>query len=277
MRVPPPPRRSRANIIPIYGIKIRSLLCCHRLKRRWHLHKLRKKLRLNSNNKFGPISGPRAEDMMDLQTGYLSRSIRKKPLLIASFPRGCDNSPEIKVLQRSNFAKQFITKRKYYLKQYENKLFKTTADKVGQTNTFQCAQTVRTIKTVTSKNADVRTIFHNQNVLKRVNIEPSLQIDDYKFIIFDSKNSFRLTKNKSNIQNLKDSISLTNVKVDEIKPLASLQDTQQKTVPIREHTSQPTYRKSKKTTEHAANNVNSNGVNLYLFSSKSIISYSKSV
>lgn len=163
MRAPPPPRRSKSRFLAHCVVQLRQLISCYRLRKRWHLHKLHK-IHRTGGAAVSPISGIHAEDMMNMPTALQPRNSRKKPLLIAEFPKGCSRSPRVRVLQRNRLSKLMISKRKYKLKSFDvDGARKLT---VQEAVTHQCANTVGSIKKMTSRNADVRVIYHETNVIK---------------------------------------------------------------------------------------------------------------
>lgn len=167
MRAPPPPRRSRSRFAALCVVRLRQFLSGHRLKKRWHLHKLHKFERKGLIC-LSPESGLRAEDMMNIPSALQPKKVRQRPLLIAAFPKGCSRSPRVRVLQRNRLSRLMISKRKYKLKYFDVKgLHK--ADK-SDSVTHRCAQTIGSIKKATSNNADVRVIFHETNVIKCSNL-----------------------------------------------------------------------------------------------------------
>lgn len=168
MRAPPPPRRSRSRFVVLCVVRLRQLISGHKLKKRWHLHKLHKFQR-HDLVCVSPGSGIRAEDMMNIPSSLRPRNARHRPLLIAAFPKGCSRSPRVRILQRNRLSKLMISKRKYKLKRFDFKNLSNTDDRKN-TVTHRCAQTVGSIKKVTAGNADVRVIFHETNVIKCSNI-----------------------------------------------------------------------------------------------------------
>ena len=65
-----------------------------------------------------PTSGVRIEDMFNVPTALLPKSSRCKPLLLVSFPQGCDRSPVLKYLKKTSFARRVITRKKFRLKHF---------------------------------------------------------------------------------------------------------------------------------------------------------------
>lgn len=167
MRAPPPPRRSKSRLAAYCVVRLRQLLSCYRLRKRWHLHKLHK-IHRRGDVAVSPISGIRAEDMMNLPSSLHLKENRKKPLLIAQFPKGCSKSPRVRVLQRNRLSKLMISKRKYKLKSFDVDAARRL--RVREDGTHPCANTVGSIKKMASKNADVRVIYHEANVIKCSNI-----------------------------------------------------------------------------------------------------------
>ena len=138
MREPPEPRKSKSNILPFCILKIQRLIKCHKLKRKWHTYSLKKTqytgdkkssitqhktTNVTLQGKYGPYvatptSGVRIEDMFNVPTALLPKSSRCKPLLLVSFPQGCDRSPVLKYLKKTSFARRMITRKKFRLKHF---------------------------------------------------------------------------------------------------------------------------------------------------------------
>ncbi|QLQ81410.1 hypothetical protein HG537_0F01710 [Torulaspora globosa] len=167
MRAPPPPRRSRSRFVALCVVRLRQLISGHRLKKRWHLHKLHEFQRKGIIC-LSPGSGIRAEDMINVPSALQPRKMRQKPLLIAAFPKGCSRSPRVRVLQRNRLSRLMISKRKYKLKPFEVKGLHNPEE--DGTATHRCAQTVGSIKKLAARDADVRVIFHEANVIKCSNL-----------------------------------------------------------------------------------------------------------
>ncbi|CCD27312.1 Osw1p NDAI_0K01210 [Naumovozyma dairenensis CBS 421] len=193
MRAPPPPRRSKWSFIINIKLKLKRFYTCHKLRKRWDIHQI-KRTQYRKFMNDSPISAVRVEDMLNLPSGLIPRSIRKKPLVIASFPRGCKNPPRINVLQRNEKSRIFLSRRKYKLKNLDthmnDKMFESLR---GNNEPYSCAQTVRSIKKMTRSHADVKTIFHHKNIIKCT----SLFTDDLQtpqIMKFDNERSIRLTE-----------------------------------------------------------------------------------
>lgn len=201
MRAPPPIRKNRRNWIPLTFIKIKSKFSMKKCKRRWQLHKLHKtqyrqfkdkkyikhckknKQKGSKNgdlttsnddsnvkkihNDYELLTGVRIEDTFNLESQYLPESQTIKPLLVTSFRNGCSNSPNVTILQRNKLSKLKLSKRQYSLKSYNLKnSMRINHISISDVPDFQCSQTVRIIKKITQEHADVRVIFHNDNVVK---------------------------------------------------------------------------------------------------------------
>lgn len=199
MRAPPPPRISKSNRWLLTVTYIKNLFHCHRLRRKWNLHQLKKKSKKSpyTNNAISPISGIRVEDMMNLPTNLLPHSSKSKPLLIATFPRGCSRSPHLKYLEKNSFTTRTLTKRKYKTEYLNNSRIKVGVDRVNVGTQYdpslKCVKTVRSIRENTKKYADVRLIFHDINTirisqLKNNTDQPPTEIQ------FDGKNSITLDR-----------------------------------------------------------------------------------
>ncbi|EDO17133.1 hypothetical protein Kpol_1072p3 [Vanderwaltozyma polyspora DSM 70294] len=187
MRAPPPLRNSKSKALSIAIIKVRQLYSCTRLKRRWHvykLHKLKKGIAdnnlINSGQDISPVSSPHAENMINIPSGLDSKANFKKPLLIASFPEGCSNSPKMHVLRRNSLSRLLLSRRRYKLKHYYNETMVkgTTGDEpirmvqnnCNHLNEFQCASNVASIRKIASEDADIKVVFHGRNIIKQLNI-----------------------------------------------------------------------------------------------------------
>ncbi|GMC33393.1 unnamed protein product [Saccharomyces cerevisiae] len=108
--------------------------------------------------------------MINEPSGLCPGSSKKKPLQIARFPKGCQESPRVYVLQRNNLSRLKLSKRKYALRFYHNELFgnnlKRKDGSIHKVEHQQCAETVRKIKKVTANHADVKIIFHDKNTIR---------------------------------------------------------------------------------------------------------------
>ncbi|QLL30986.1 hypothetical protein HG536_0A08010 [Torulaspora globosa] len=182
MRAPPPPRRSRSRFLALCVVRLRQLISGHRLKKRWHLHKLHEFQRKGLIC-LSPESGIRAEDMINIPSALQPKKTRQKPLLIAAFPKGCSRSPRVRVLQRNRLSRLMISKRKYKLKPFEVK-GRHDREEDGAV-THRCAQTVGSIKKLTASNADVRVIFHDTNVIKCSNLIVPAEADQCSPELFE--------------------------------------------------------------------------------------------
>lgn len=181
MRAPPQPRRSRSRFVALCVVRLRQLISGHRLKKRWHLHKLHEFQRKGLIC-LSPGSGIRAEDMINIPSALQPRKIRQKPLLIAAFPKGCSRSPRVRVLQRNRLSRLMISKRKYKLKPFEVKGLHNPEE---DTVTHRCAQTVGSIKKLAATDADVRVIFHESNVIKCSNLIVASEADQCSPELFE--------------------------------------------------------------------------------------------
>lgn len=193
MRAPPRPRRSKSNVLPLLYARLKDKCHFNHIKRRWNLHKLHKlQFKEINNNTLTPLTGARVEDMFNVPTNILPSSAKHKPLLIASFPEGCSKSPKIEVLQRSKWARLFLTRKKYKLKYMDNHFVKEYIKTQPSVPEYDCLLNVNTIKRVTKKNADVRVIYHNKNTIKLINIGQNKN-NKFSFIDFDNCNSLRIS------------------------------------------------------------------------------------
>ncbi|CCK72268.1 Osw1p KNAG_0J01870 [Huiozyma naganishii CBS 8797] len=178
MRVPPKPRASR---LPRFLIRVKNAVCFKRLKLRRKNKRLNKLQYKQSMQAAITNSGLRVEDTFNIPTNFLPRSARNKPLLIANFKRGCDRSPEVKILQKTRLRRLFMSKRRIKMKYFNyhdckrNNEINNVAEQTVHNNTMQCATNVHTIKTLTRKNADVRVIYYSDNVVKRFSPEKKME------------------------------------------------------------------------------------------------------
>lgn len=140
--------------------------------------------------------------MMNIPTHLLPSSSKSKPLLIATFPRGCSHSPHLKLLEKNNFTTRTITGRKYKTEYLNNSRIKCTSNKVKILSkhdpSLKCVKTVRSIRGTTKKYADVRLIFHDKNVIKVSNITNTKNITP-TVLEFDGTNVIEL-KNYENFR-----------------------------------------------------------------------------
>lgn len=180
MRAPPPLRNSRAKHLSICFLRLQNLWSCRKIKRRWHLHKLH---RAKGNIDFATANltlDTRVEDMINIPTAFEPISAREKPLMIASFPSGCSDSPNVRILQKAKLSRLFLSKRKYRLRHYDNNVvwdqYKKNSIMENKDQPFttekshNCAETVNSIKKFASKDADVKVIFHGKNIIKQQNV-----------------------------------------------------------------------------------------------------------
>lgn len=168
MRAPPSPRKSRSGHLLYFYFRLRQCFSCQRLKRRWHIHKLHVH-QYSTRWNLSPLSGIQIEDMINEPSGLCPGSAKKKPLLIARFPKGCQESPRVYVLQRNNLSRLKLSKRKYALRFYYNDFFGkdfNKKDELINESQQHCAETVRKIKKVTAKHADVKIIYHDKNTIR---------------------------------------------------------------------------------------------------------------
>ncbi|GAV49062.1 hypothetical protein ZYGR_0N04670 [Zygosaccharomyces rouxii] len=193
MRAPPPPRRSKSRYLTTCYLRIKQVFTGSKLKKRWHLHKLHK-FRRKGQLAVSPISGIHVEDMVNLPTGLQNRSSKGKPLLIAAFSKGCTKSPQLRLLQRNKFYGLPMTTRKYKLKSFDTTVTeKKTATTITQ-RTHLCAPRVGSLKKATSKDADIKVIFHNNNVIKSINLEEESHTTSYspQLLEFAPQQSIRI-------------------------------------------------------------------------------------
>lgn len=198
MRAPPPPRKSNSNILLLYLLHVRHIFTGQKIKRRWRLHRLKRNAHRSLYRKrenLSPISGLRVEDMFNLPTDLQPYSSKNKPLLIATFGKGCDRSPKLEYLKKNKFPRRTLTRRKYRLKYLNGNKIKYTCKNMSFNSkcddSLTCAKTVRSIKYVTGDNADVRLIFHNKNIIKRLNIRNENR-ETPGVLEFDANNSVNL-------------------------------------------------------------------------------------
>lgn len=193
MRAPPPPRKSRSRYLTSCCLKLKQVFTGSKLKKRWHLHKLHQ-LKRRGQLAVSPISGIHVEDMVNLPTGLQNRSTKRKPLLIAAFPKGCTKSPQLKLLQRNKFYGLPMTKRKYKLKPFDTSVTRKKHTLTSTQQTHLCAPKVGSIKKATSKDADLKVIFHNNNVIKSINLKEESHISSHspKLLEFAPQQSIRI-------------------------------------------------------------------------------------
>lgn len=195
MRAPPPPRKSKSRYLAPYFVDLKKTFKIHRIKKFWHRKELFKKqfqnlhqiyhrtynstvdvypipnsININQTENFAqitPISGVRVEDMCCLSSSRNTRSATKKPLLIASFPRGCDRSPRIRILKKNIWSWLPFSKRKYKLAFFNNEMFDpqlhTKSTEICSHN--NCANTVQMMKKYAQKEANIKVIYHNPNII----------------------------------------------------------------------------------------------------------------
>lgn len=147
-------------------INLKKRLTFNRLKNRRKLHLLHKSLNKKKQQDNGkkPSDDLRVEDTFNLKTGYLPKTQYKKPLLIATFSNSCEEVPTINVLERSKLSSLHLTKRKFKLKLFNNRLIKRSTP--NSPINLECVKNIRSIKNLTEKNADVKVIFHNKNTIR---------------------------------------------------------------------------------------------------------------
>ncbi|CCC69110.1 hypothetical protein NCAS_0C01200 [Naumovozyma castellii] len=194
MRAQPPPRKSNWSLIVNTVIKIRRFYSCHRLRKRWNIHQIHR-VQYKRFIARSPTLEFRSEDMFNIPTNMIPKDTKKKPLMIASFPEGCSNSPQLNVLQRNEKSRLFLSRRRYKLKNIDNKNFKPVP-RIGSDSMnplYPCAETVRSIKQLTNRHADVRVVFHNSNVIKSTRLRKE-QEDGVtpQLIQFDNERTIRL-------------------------------------------------------------------------------------
>lgn len=169
MRAPPSPRKSKSGHFFYLYFRLCQLFSGRKLKRRWHVHKLHIH-QYNTRWNLSPLSEIHIEDMINEPSGLCPGSSKKKPLLIARFPKGCQESPRVYVLQRNNLSRLKLSKRKYALRFYHNEIFgnnlKRKDGSIHKVEHQQCAEIVRKIKKVTANHADVKIIFHDKNTIR---------------------------------------------------------------------------------------------------------------
>ncbi|CAI4036544.1 hypothetical protein SMKI_15G3920 [Saccharomyces mikatae IFO 1815] len=169
MRAPPSPRKSRSGHLLYLYFRLRQCFRCQGLRRRWHIHKLHIH-QYNTRWNLSPLSETRIEDMINVPSGLCSESAKRKPLLIARFSKGCQESPRVYVLQRNNLSRLRLSKRKYALRFYHSNFFgkdsKINEGSIYDIQHQQCAETVRKIKKVAAKHADIKIIFHDKNTIR---------------------------------------------------------------------------------------------------------------
>ncbi|CAI2029119.1 hypothetical protein SEUBUCD650_0H02880 [Saccharomyces eubayanus] len=184
MRAPPSPRKSRSGYLLYFYFRLRQCFSCQRLKRRWHIHKLHVR-QYSTRWNLSPLSGIQIEDMINEPSGLCPGSAKKKPLLIARFPKGCQESPRVYVLQRNNLSRLKLSKRKYALRFYYNDFFGKGFNKnpefINESHQH-CAETVRKIKKATAKHADVKIIYHDKNTIRSYRLGSK---NDKKLIVHD--------------------------------------------------------------------------------------------
>lgn len=205
MRAPPPHRKSKSLRVPIFFINLKRKLKCNDWKRRKRVHLLHRLHRQKYNNRFftPPGSGLRVEDSFTLRTEYLHPDVVDKPLVIATFSRDCQELPTINILERSKLSRLRLMKRKFKLKLFNYNLSKLPEQK-GENkehinsincnninNNFRCVSTVRSIKNLVEKDADVRVIFHNKNTIRSFPLKYN-NTGNYEHIKFTKDGSLRI-------------------------------------------------------------------------------------
>lgn len=192
MRAPPPPRRSKSRYLTTCCLRLKQVCTGSGLKKRWHLHKLHKFNR-RGHLAVSPISGVHVEDMVNLPTGLQPKSYKEKPLLIAAFSKGCTKSPQLRLLQRNKFYGLPMTKRKYKLKTFDATVNeKEVVPRPVTQRTHACASRVGSVKKATSKDADIRVIFHNSNIIKSINLKELQSSHSPELLEFAPQQSIRI-------------------------------------------------------------------------------------
>lgn len=216
MRAPPPHRKSKSVKFPIFFINIKKKLKCNDWKRRKRIHLLHRLHRKKYDNKFyTPLSsGLRVEDSFTLRTEYLQPDVIDKPLVIATFSNDCQELPTINILERSKLSRLRLMKRKFKLKLFNYNISKlpeikgedqnniininnnNNNDNINininnNTNNFRCVNTVKSIKKLVEKDADIRVIFHNKNTIRSFPLKYS-NTGKYEHIKFTKDGSLRI-------------------------------------------------------------------------------------
>ncbi|CCE63984.1 hypothetical protein TPHA_0G01470 [Tetrapisispora phaffii CBS 4417] len=177
MRVPPPPRRSRSRKVLFYVRKVKRI-CFYRFsKKKSNERKLKstktwsKYLKHKFVNVRTPLTSVRIEDMVNLPSATQVRSAKSKPLLITTFYDGCENRPDVTMLQRTRLSRLHLSKRKFRLSHFDNlETYLNNDNKLKQKMNHECANSVRIIKNIYMKNADVKVVYHGKNIIQRKNL-----------------------------------------------------------------------------------------------------------
>ena len=174
MRAPPPHRKSLSLKIPLFIIKLKKKIQCNNWKQKKRIRKLHRiyKSRRDSNLEI-PGYDIRVEDSYSIKTEYLPSNVVAKPLLIATFRRDCKDIPQINILERSKMSQLHLLKRKFKLKLFNYNLIKISNNSETTDEQFRCVSTIRSIKNLVDKDADVRPIFHNKNILRSFPLKTS--------------------------------------------------------------------------------------------------------
>ncbi|AET38105.1 Osw1p Ecym_2372 [Eremothecium cymbalariae DBVPG len=173
MRAPPQPRRSRHRYVLQVIQKFHDTIGFHRVRRRWHLHKVHKASRANarnrnvnnnnnSKNNIEQIGNTpvRLEDIANQPSGVDIPKKRRMPLLIASFPKGSSRSPQFNVLERNRKSKLLLSRRKYKLKSFQG----GTKSLKGKTNAKNC-QKAYTVRKEVMQHAQMKVNYHRKGVV----------------------------------------------------------------------------------------------------------------
>ncbi|KAG0659377.1 hypothetical protein C6P44_003785 [Monosporozyma unispora] len=216
MRAPPPHRKSRSIKIPLFFINLKKKLKCNDWKRRKRIHLLHRLHRKKYNSRVDtpPDSGLRIEDSFTLRTEYLHPDVIDKPLVIATFSGHCQELPTINILERSKLSRLHLMKRIFKLKLFTYNMTKLSKSKHkngdpenNNDNNFGCVSTVRSIKNLVEKEADVRIIFHNKNTIRSFPVT-SINNEKGEYISFTKDASLRidsfpsLTRHQSGLVNI---------------------------------------------------------------------------
>ncbi|KAL3232680.1 Outer spore wall protein 1 [Nakaseomyces bracarensis] len=227
MRAPPPPRKSKSRYLAPYFIDLKKTFKIHRIKKFWHRKELFKKQFQNLQQiyqqtynstmdiypfpndvnvgqpanftQISPISGIRVEDMCCLSSARNTKSATKKPLLIASFPRGCDRSPRIRVLKKNMWSWLPFCKRKYKLAFYNSEIFDPQLHtKSTEICSHNCANTIQLVKKYAQKEANIKIIYHNPNIIsKKMLARDKDLVKTPEFLEFENGYSIRISDFKS--------------------------------------------------------------------------------
>lgn len=199
MRAVPVPRKSKVRFVRRKAGQVYQIVSLRRIKRKYNLHRLHKIHRRNTRTKRQKGAQPSSsttplisDDFLGLSSGLESPAAKNKPLLIASFPHGCDRSPRVRVLQKNLLSRFWISKRKYRLRNYNAGLVHSRLQEQNP-EYVDCFQSCRTIRKQASKYADVKINFERRNVFKTVCIPVNhLENRRPQFLEFDPDHSIRL-------------------------------------------------------------------------------------